>query len=197
MRAVLASKNRHKLQEIQQILSKYDIELVLQSELDIDVDPDENGTTFEENSYIKAKAVMDACGVTTIADDSGLWVDALGGAPGVHSARYGGAQYKTDRDRLNLLLENMKDIPQEDRTARFVCVITLLRPDGTKLVARGECEGVIDTAPRGTSDFGYDPVFYVPSEGCTFSEMGAERKNAISHRSNALRKLCEMLEKEK
>lgn len=196
MKAVLASKNKHKLQEIQEILSKYDIELVLQSELGIDVDPDENGTTFEENSYIKAKAVLDASGMTTIADDSGLCVDALNGAPGVHSARYGGAACKTDRDRRNLLLETMKDIPEEKRTARFVCVITLLKPDGTKLVARGECEGVIDTAPRGNSDFGYDPVFYVPQEGCTFSEMGADRKNAISHRSNALKKLCEMLEKQ-
>lgn len=194
MKAVLASKNKHKLQEIQEILSQYDFDLVLQSELGVDVDPDENGTTFEENSYIKAKAVLDATGMITIADDSGLWVDALGGAPGVHSARYGGADYKTDRDRLNLLLQNMEGI--EDRTARFVCVITLLYPDGRKLVARGECEGVIDTAPRGNSDFGYDPVFYVPSEGCTFSEMGNERKNAISHRSNALKNLCKMLENE-
>ncbi len=194
MKAVLASKNKHKLQEIQEILSQYDIELVLQSELGVDVDPDENGATFEENSYIKAKAVLDATGMTTIADDSGLWVDALGGAPGVHSARYGGPDYKTDRDRLNLLLKNMEGI--DDRTARFVCVITLLKPDGTKLVARGECEGVIDTEPRGNSDFGYDPVFYVPAEGCTFSEMGSERKNAISHRSNALKNLCKMLEKQ-
>lgn len=193
MKAVLASKNKHKLQEIQEILSQYDIELVLQSELGVDVDPDENGATFEENSYIKAKAVLDATGMTTIADDSGLWVDALGGAPGVHSARYGGPDYKTDRDRLNLLLKNMEGI--KDRTARFVCVITLLKPDGTKLVARGECEGVIDTEPRGNSDFGYDPVFYVPAEGCTFSEMGSDRKNAISHRSNALKNLCKMLEK--
>lgn len=194
MKAVLASKNKHKLQEIQEILSQYDFDLVLQSELGVDVDPDENGTTFEENSYIKAKAVLEATGMITIADDSGLWVDALGGAPGVHSARYGGADYKTDRDRLKLLLQNMEGI--SDRTARFVCVITLLYPDGKKLVARGECEGVIDTAPRGNSDFGYDPVFYVPSEGCTFSEMGNERKNAISHRSNALKNLCKMLEKE-
>ncbi len=194
MKAVLASKNKHKLQEIQQILSQYDIELILQSELGVDVDPDENGSTFEENSYIKAKAVLDATGMTTIADDSGLWVDALGGAPGVHSARYGGPDYKTDRDRLNLLLKNMEGI--EDRTARFVCVITLLKPDGTKLVARGECEGVIDTEPRGNSDFGYDPVFFVPAEGCTFSEMGSDRKNAISHRSNALKNLCKMLEKQ-
>lgn len=193
MKAVLASKNKHKLQEIQEILSQYDIELVLQSELGVDVDPDENGATFEENSYIKAKAVLDATGMTTIADDSGLWVDALGGAPGVHSARYGGPDYKTDRDRLNLLLKNMEGI--KDRTARFVCVITLLKPDGTKLVARGECEGVIDTEPRGNSEFGYDPVFYVPAEGCTFSEMGSDRKNAISHRSNALKNLCKMLEK--
>ena len=194
MKAVLASKNKHKLQEIQEILSQYDFDLVLQSELGVDVDPDENGTTFEENSYIKAKAVLEATGMITIADDSGLWVDALGGAPGVHSARYGGADYKTDRDRLKLLLQNMEGI--SDRTARFVCVITLLYPDGKKLVARGECEGVIDTAPHGNSDFGYDPVFYVPSEGCTFSEMGNKRKNAISHRSNALKNLCKMLEKE-
>lgn len=196
MKAVLASKNRHKLIEIQQILSEFDIELVLQSELGIDVDPDESGTTFEENSYIKAKAVQDACGMTTIADDSGLCVDALGGAPGIRSARYGGETCKTDYDRRMLLLENMKDVPAAQRTARFVCVITLLRPDGTKLVARGECEGVIDTQPRGTSDFGYDPVFYVPAEGCTFSEMDKDRKNEISHRSNALKKLCDMLEKE-
>lgn len=194
MKAILASKNKHKLQEIQEILSQYDIQLVLQSELGVDVDPDENGSTFEENSYIKAKAVLDATGMTTIADDSGLWVDALGGAPGIHSARYGGDAYKSDRDRLNLLLKNMDGI--ENRSARFVCVITLLKPDGTKLVARGECEGVIDTQPRGTSDFGYDPAFYVPSEGCTFSEMGSDRKNAISHRSNALKNLCKMLEKQ-
>lgn len=196
MKVALASKNKHKLQEIQEILSKYDIELVLQSELGIHVDPEENGTTFEENSYIKAKAVFDASGMPTIADDSGLWVDALDGAPGVHSARYGGDAHKTDKDRLNLLLENMKGIPEAKRTAKFVCVITFIKPDGSKIVSRGECPGIIDTEPRGTSEFGYDPVFYVPSEGCTFSEMGNDRKNKISHRAKALENLCELLEKE-
>ena len=196
MRAVLASNNRHKLQEIREILSAYGINVVLMKDLGLQIEPDETGTTFEENSYIKAKAVMDATNLPVIADDSGLSVDALDGAPGIHSARYGGDACSCDRDRLMLLLENMKNVPADRRTARFVCVITFLKPDGIKLVARGECEGVIDTQPRGTSEFGYDPVFYVPSEGCTFSEMGAERKNSISHRSNALKKLCEMLEKQ-
>ena len=197
MRVVLASQNRHKLEEIQAILAKYDMELVLQSELGVDVDVDETGTSFEENSLIKAEAVVRATGLPAIADDSGLTVDALGGAPGIYSARYGGDACKSDRDRLELLLQNLRGLRSEERTARFVCVITLLYPDGRKLVAQGACEGYIATEPHGTAGFGYDPVFYVPAEGRTFAEMGSERKNAISHRANALARLCTMLDAEK
>ncbi|MBO4420141.1 MAG: RdgB/HAM1 family non-canonical purine NTP pyrophosphatase [Oscillospiraceae bacterium] len=197
MKVVLASQNRHKLTEIQAILAQYDMELVLQSDLGVHVDVDETGTTFEENSLLKAKAVMEATGMPAIADDSGLCVDVLGGAPGIFSARYGAPDCVTDRDRLNYLLKNMRGIRSEERTARFVCVITLLYPDGRKLVARGTCEGMIAFEPSGEDGFGYDPVFYIPSQGCTFAQMGADRKNIISHRANALLRLEQMLEGQK
>jgi XTP/dITP diphosphohydrolase len=197
MKVVLASQNRHKLAEIQAILAQYDMELVLQSDLGVHVDVDETGATFEENSLLKAKAVMEAARMPAIADDSGLCVDVLGGAPGIYSARYGAPDCVTDRDRLNYLLKNMRGIRSEERTARFVCVITLLYPDGRKLVARGSCEGMIAFEPSGEDGFGYDPVFYIPSQGCTFAQMGAERKNKISHRANALLRLEQMLEENK
>ena len=197
MRVVLASQNRHKLAEIQAILAQYDMELVLQSDLGIHVDVDETGTSFEENSELKARAVVEATGLPAIADDSGLCVDVLDGAPGIYSARYGAPDCVTDRDRLNYLLKNMRGVRSEERTARFVCVITLLYPDGRKLVARGTCEGMIAFEPRGDDGFGYDPVFYIPSQGCTFAQMGAERKNRISHRANALLRLEQMLEDKK
>ncbi len=193
MKVVLASRNRHKLEEIQNILARYDMELVLQSDLGLDIDVEENGTSFEENSELKARAVMEASGLPAIADDSGLCVDALGGAPGIYSARYGAPDCVTDWDRLCFLLRNLKGIRSEERTARFVCVITLLYPDGRKLVARGTCEGMIAYEPSGEDGFGYDPVFYLPTHGCTFAQMGQERKNQISHRANALNRLCQML----
>ncbi len=196
MKVVLASKNRHKLEEIQQILSKYEIELVLQSELGVDVDVEETGKTFEENSLLKAQAVVRATGLPALADDSGLSVDALGGEPGIYSARYGGESCVSDRDRLNHLLQNLRGIRSEERTARFVCAITLLYPDGNKLLAYGTCEGYIATEPHGEGGFGYDPVFYIPSEGCTFAEMGGEKKNRISHRARALQQLCALLDAE-
>ena len=197
MKVVLASQNRHKLTEIQAILAKFDMELVLQSDLGVRIDVEENGSSFEENSELKARAVMEATGLPAIADDSGLCVDVLGGAPGIYSARYGAPACVTDRDRLNHLLEELRGVRSEERTARFVCVITLLYPDGRKLAARGICEGMITFEPRGDDGFGYDPVFYIPSMGCTFAQMGADRKNAISHRANALQRLCGMLEETK
>ncbi|MBR3078080.1 MAG: RdgB/HAM1 family non-canonical purine NTP pyrophosphatase [Oscillospiraceae bacterium] len=197
MKVVLASQNRHKLAEIQAILSRFDMELVLQSELGVSIDVDESGSSFEENSELKARTVMEATGLPAIADDSGLCVDVLGGAPGIYSARYGAPDCVTDRDRLNYLLQNMRGVRSDERTARFVCVITLLYPDGRKLVARGSCEGLIAFEPRGEDGFGYDPVFYVPSMGCTFAQMGADCKNRISHRANALMRLEAMLEEEK
>lgn len=196
MRVVLASQNKHKLAEIQAILSRFDMELVLQSELGLHIDVEETGASFEENSMLKARAVVEATGLPAIADDSGLCVDVLGGEPGIYSARYGAPECVTDRDRLNHLLENLRGVRSEERTARFVCVITLLRPDGSSLIARGSCEGLITFEPRGEDGFGYDPVFYVPAMGCTFAQMGAERKNAISHRANALMRLERMLEEE-
>lgn len=193
MKIVLASNNEHKLRELRAILSDLGIDVVPMRELDIHIEPDENGASFEENSYIKAKAILDVCHMPTIADDSGLMVDALGGAPGVHSARYGGEAYKSDRARLELLLRNMEE--KENRKAHFVSVITLLLPDGRKIVARGECPGEILRAPQGENGFGYDPVFYIPKAGCTFAQMPAEKKNEISHRARALRLLAEKIRK--
>ena len=184
---VLASKNPNKLREMSAILEKSGIRLRLQSELGIDIDVDETGKTFEENAILKAEAVARAAGMPAIADDSGLAVDALDGEPGIYSARYGGERCRTDRERYELLLKNMEDVPEARRTARFVCVIAAVWPDGRRLCAHGACEGTILREPGRDNGFGYDPVFYVPAEGCTFSEMPPERKNEISHRANALR----------
>ena len=162
----------------------------------MDVEVEETGTTFEENSLLKAKAVMEASGLPAIADDSGLCVDALGGAPGVYSARYGG-EGLDDVQRYQLLLENMKG--QMPRTARFVSVITCCFPNGDVLSARGECEGSVAFAPMGEGGFGYDPIFFVPGLKKTFSQLTPEEKNAISHRGKALEafqvKLKEYLKK--
>lgn len=194
MKVILASQNRHKLQEIQAILAPYDIELVLQSELGLQIDVEETGTTFEENSELKARAVMEATGMPAIADDSGICVDVLGGEPGIYSARYGAPECVTDQDRLFHLLNNLRGIRSEERTARFVCVITLLWPDGRKLVAKGTCEGLITFEPRGENGFGYDPIFFSPAHGCTLAQLSPEEKNKISHRANALNRLEQMLE---
>lgn len=188
MKLVLASKNQHKLVEMQTMLGQMGLEVVLESEIGIDVDVEETGTTFAENAMLKAKAVMEASGMAAIADDSGLMVDALDGEPGVYSARYGGMP--TDLDRTLLLLEKIKDVPAEKRTGRFVSAIACALPDGRTVTAEGVCEGEILFELRGTSGFGYDPVFYVPQLGKTFAEAGAEEKNAISHRGHALREFC-------
>ena len=184
MKLVLASKNQKKLKEMSEILSQLGVEVVLQSQVGVDVDVEETGTTFEENSLLKAKAVMEASGLPAIADDSGLCVDALNGAPGVYSARYGGPELD-DVGRYRLLLENMRG--QSPRTARFVSVITCCFPGGDVLTARGECEGTIAYAPMGEGGFGYDPVFFLPEQKKTFAQLTAEEKNAISHRGKALK----------
>jgi len=188
MKLVLASQNKHKLEEMQAILAQFGVEIVLQSELGLSIDPEETGTTFEENSELKAAAVMEACGLSSIADDSGLVVDALGGEPGVYSHRFGNKN--SDEERCLYLLERMEHVADPDRTARFVSVITCLFPDGRKLVARGTCEGMILHEMRGENGFGYDPLFFVPSQNKTFSELSGEEKNAISHRGNALAAFC-------
>ena len=188
MKVILASKNQHKLTELSAILSQLGFEIALESEYGLDIDVEETGTTFEENSFLKADAVMKASGLPVLADDSGLMVDALDGAPGVYSARYG--HKASDKERTAYLLENRKDVPEERRGAKFVCVITCLFPDGRKIVARGECPGVIARAPHGENGFGYDPVFYLPELGMTYAELPSEQKNAISHRARALQDFC-------
>ena len=183
MKMVLASKNNHKLKEMQDILSAQGVEVVLESDVGADVDVEETGATFEENALLKAKAVMEATGLPAIADDSGLCVDALGGAPGVYSARYGGPGLD-DVGRYRLLLENMKG--QLDRRCKFVSAICCCFPNGDPVTARGECRGTLAYAPRGADGFGYDPIFFVPGLKKTFAELLPEEKNAISHRGNAL-----------
>ena len=180
---VLASHNPNKLREMGEILGKLGIEVVSPASLNIDVDVEETGTTFEENSMLKAKAIMELSGLPAIADDSGLCVDCLNGAPGVYSARYGG-EGLDDQGRYRLLLENMRG--QSPRTAKFVSVITCCFPNGEVLTARGECPGTIAFAPMGESGFGYDPVFFIPQLKKTFAQLSAEEKNAISHRGKAL-----------
>ena len=187
MKVVLASKNKHKLEEISKITEKFDMELVLQSELGIDIDVEENGTTFEENSFIKAEAVMKASGLSALADDSGIAVDALNGEPGIYSARYGFDESLDDWGRLQLLLKNTENVPDGERQAQFVCVITMVTPDGKTIQARGEVHGELLREPRGKNGFGYDPIFYYPPMGMTTAEMSPEDKNQVSHRANALK----------
>ena len=191
MKLVLASKNAHKLVEMKDILSQLGVEVVLESEAGVDVDVEETGATFEENAYLKAHAVMEASGLPAIADDSGLCVDALNGAPGVYSARYGGPGLD-DAGRYKLLLENMRG--QLDRRCKFVSAICCCFPNGDRVEARGECAGTLAYAPKGADGFGYDPIFFVPGLKKTFAELSAAEKNAISHRGNALKKFQTELE---
>ena len=183
---ILASNNSKKLAEMRGILSPLGIELLSQSEAGLSIEVEENGSTFEENSRLKALGACDLVNAPCIADDSGLCVDALGGAPGVYSARYGGESCRSDKDRYELLLRNMEGVT--DRRAKFVCVITCVFPNGDSIVCRGECPGEILTAPRGEGGFGYDPVFRPEGEARSMAEMDAGEKNAISHRGRALEK---------
>lgn len=193
MKVVLASKNKHKLVEISQITRKFDMELVLQSELGVDIDVEETGTTFEENSFLKANAVMQATGLPALADDSGIAVDALNGEPGIYSARYGFDDTLDDRGRVNLLLKNAEHVPDGQRQAKFVCVITLVNPDGTCIQARGEVHGELLRAVDGEGGFGYDPVCYSPELGKSLGQATPEEKNSISHRARALKVFYEKL----
>ncbi len=193
MKVVLASKNKHKLVEISKITEKFGMELILQSELGVDIDVEETGTTFEENSFLKAEAVMKATGLPALADDSGIAVDALNGEPGIYSARYGFDDTLDDWGRLELLLKNTEKVPDGQRQAQFVCVITMVTPEGQTIQARGEIHGELTREPRGENGFGYDPIFYYPPMGMTTAEMPSEAKNEVSHRGNALKVFYEKL----
>ncbi len=186
MKVVLASKNPHKLVEIQKITEKFGMELVLESQLGVDIEVEETGSTFEENSFLKAEAVMKATGLPALADDSGICVDALGGQPGIYSARYGFDDTLDDWGRLKLLLQNTEQVPDGERQAQFVCVITFITPEGKTIQARGEVHGELLRAPAGEGGFGYDPIFYYPPYGKTLAEVTPEEKNRVSHRAKAL-----------
>ena len=183
MKLVLASKNQKKLVEMNDILSHLGVEVCSEAEAGVDVEVEETGATFEENAALKATAVMKATGLPAIADDSGLCVTALGGGPGVYSARYGG-EGLNDQQRYQLVLNGLSG--QLDRSARFVSCICCAFPNGDRVEARGECPGLITYSPRGEDGFGYDPIFLVPEKKKTFAQMTAEEKNAISHRGRAL-----------
>ena len=191
MKFVLATHNPGKLKEMGEILSGLGVEVVSPADAGVTVDVEETGATFEENAYLKAHAVMEASGLPAIADDSGLCVDALNGAPGVYSARYGGPELD-DAGRYRLLLENLRG--QLDRRGKFVSAICCCFPNGDRVEARGECAGTLAYAPKGADGFGYDPIFFVPGLKKTFAELSPEEKNAISHRGNALKAFREKLE---
>ena len=183
MKVVLASHNQKKMVEMKAILSQMGVEVLSQAEVGVDLEPEETGTTFEENARIKAQAVMQATGLPAIADDSGLMVDALGGDPGVYSARYGGPGLD-DTGRWQLLLKNMAG--QTNRACKFVSVICCAFPDGGEVMARGECPGTLAQGPSGDGGFGYDPIFYLPQLGKTMAQLTPAEKNQISHRARAL-----------
>ena len=184
---LIATHNAGKLRELAEILGGIPYRLLSLSDVGIDTDVEETGLTFEENATLKAETYRDLSGLPTLADDSGLEVDALGGEPGVLSARYAG-ENATDADRVALLLQNLADTPPEKRTARFRCVIAVAAPGQKTRLFDGACEGLITNEPRGDNGFGYDPVFLVSGEGLTMAELSSERKNAISHRAIAARK---------
>ena len=195
-RIIAASRNAHKIEEIEEITRKFGMNVVSRDDAGLPKDEvEEDGETFEENSYKKAKAIWDICHEMVIADDSGLMVDALGGAPGVYSARFAGedGNYKKNNEKL---LNCLAGVPDEEREAKFVTVITLIYPDGRTLVARGECPGRILDSPRGEGGFGYDPLFIPYGYDVSFGEMTPEDKNAISHRAMALKELERMLSEE-
>ncbi|MCQ4573990.1 MAG: XTP/dITP diphosphatase [Candidatus Brocadiales bacterium] len=193
MRQILiGTTNPHKLKEVREILRDLPVELISPEKLAQLPEIIEDGHTFSENAVKKAVEWAKATGYCTMADDSGLEVDALGGEPGVFSARYGGKN-TTYEDNNIKLLNALEGVPTARRTARFHCTIALARPEGLIFVVEGECAGIIAEGPRGSHGFGYDPVFYVPECGKTFAELGPEIKNQMSHRTRALKKFGERL----
>ena len=189
---ILASNNKDKVKEVKEILKGYDI--ISMKEAGIDVDIEENGTTFEENALIKARAIMKLTGQITMADDSGLEIDYLNKAPGVYSARFMG--HDTSYDIKNkALIQKLEGVKGSDRSGRFVCAIAVCFPDGREIVKRGTMEGLIAEEIKGDNGFGYDPILYLPEYGKTSGELAPEEKNKISHRGKALALIKEELDK--
>ncbi len=193
MRLIIATGNEDKVKEIGEILKDTDFEAVSMKQAGFTPDIVEDGTTFEENALIKAKAVHAlTSGEYVMADDSGLCIDALGGAPGIYSARFCGED-STYEEKFKKIFEMLGGVPEQERTARFVCAIAVVRPDGSSFTVRGEVEGILHEEPKGENGFGYDPIFYVPEFGMTTAQMSPSQKHAISHRGRALRAMVEKL----
>lgn len=194
-KVVLASNNKGKVRELGQMLAQLDMEVLPQSQFNAG-EVEETGLTFVENAILKARHAAKVSGLPAIADDSGLEVDALNGAPGIYSARFAGSE-ACDQDNLQKLLADIKDVPDEQRTARFQCLLVYLRhaDDPTPLICQGTWEGIITREPLGDNGFGYDPVFYVPTHQCTSAQLTPEQKNQLSHRGQALHKLLDSLQK--
>ncbi len=190
---VLASNNAGKVKEINEVLANLDIDVIPQSEFDVD-EVEETGASFVENALIKARHASKLTTLPAIADDSGIEVSALGGQPGIYSARYAGVG-ASDEDNLQKLITNIQDYPEEKRTARYVCVMVYLRHanDPVPIISQGFWEGRLLTEPAGSNGFGYDPIFYLDEQQCTSAELTAETKNALSHRGKALRQLVSTL----
>jgi XTP/dITP diphosphohydrolase len=190
---LLATTNRHKVDEFRVIFSHLPFTLLSLADIHLDLDVEETGTTFLENAELKARTYAQVSGMLSLADDSGLEIDALGGAPGVYSARFMGVDASYD-ERFRAVLAQLQGLPQEQRSARFRCVISLAEPSGYCRSVEGVIEGVIADAPRGTNGFGYDPIFLLPELGKTTAELSPEHKNRISHRGLAAEKARQLLE---
>ena len=194
MEFIAATNNPGKMAEMRRILERMGHTVRSQREASVTLEPEENGTTFAENARIKARAICEAAGTATIADDSGLCVDALDGAPGIYSARYAGEDVSY-RDNNEKLLNAMKDVPEEKRGAEFVSVIAMILPDGQELTVRGTVRGRIAYDFMGDEGFGYDPLFIVEETGKSYAQMAPEEKNAVSHRARAVARAKQILEK--
>ncbi len=192
MRIVFATGNQNKMREIHEIMDDLGMEIVSMKESGIAVDIVEDGQSFEENAVIKASAIAARCQDIVLADDSGLEVDALNKEPGIYSARYMGED-TSYRIKNQNIIDRLDGVPDEKRTARFVCAVAAVFPDGTHTVVRETIEGRIGYAESGANGFGYDPIFYVPEYGCTTADLSPEQKNAISHRGKALKKIKELI----
>ena len=195
MKVVFATGNENKLKEIRQITADMDIEVVSMKDAGVYTDVDETGTTFEENAYLKASAIAKKCGLPTLADDSGLEIDYLGKQPGIYSSRFMGEDTPYPEKNAELL-RRMEGVPDEKRTARFVCSICYVRPDGSNETVKATMEGIVAHQAAGSNGFGYDPIFFLPDRGCTSAELPPEEKNRISHRGKALRMMRDILGRE-
>ena len=195
-RMIFATGNENKMKEIREILGALPLEILSMKEAGVSADIVEDGKTFEENALIKARAICKLAGEMVLADDSGLDIDYLNKEPGIYSARYMGED-TSYHIKNKSLIDRLEGVPDEKRTARFVCAIAAVFPDGKELVVRGTVEGIIGYEEKGENGFGYDPIFYLPERGCTTAELPPEEKNSISHRGNALRLMKELLERER